>query len=142
MAGLRVWVSSRRQASLVEEGKCFQQDWGYGDVRRFPSQSLSYVSLELQAGPPGLGCLGMVPALMSGFLSSFSSGLSHPIPIVPAPQPSEQEAKEELKVDGQVLPRESAWPSQTRRFREEVKSLQGLLFPFQSFPFGFFFFFL
>lgn len=45
-----------------------------------------------------MGCLGPVPAPLSGFLFSFSPGLSHPVSTGPAPEPSEQEAKEELRV--------------------------------------------
>lgn len=55
------------------------------------------------------------------------------VPAGLALKPSVQEAKEELRVAGQ-----DSTLGKSGRFGEEVKSLPGPLFPFQSFPFGFF----
>lgn len=63
--------------------------------------------------------------------------MSLPVPTGPAPEPSEQEAKEELRADGQDPTQESAWPMESEGFNEEVTSLQRPLFPFQSFPLAF-----
>lgn len=99
MAGLKVCVSSRSGASLVESARASYRDLERRRSQgRFPNQNLSCVSLGAASGPSGVGCLEPVPALLSGFLSSFSPGLSHPVSTGPAPEPSEQEAKEELRV--------------------------------------------
>lgn len=63
--------------------------------------------------------------------------MSHPVPIGPAPEPSEQEAKEELRAYGQEPTPGVRLANRIRRVKE-VMSLQRPLFPFQSFPFGFF----
>lgn len=105
---------------------------------RFPNQNLSCVSLGAAGGPPGVGCLGPVPALMSGFLSSFSPGLSHPVSTGPAPEPSEQEAKEELRVMVGLYLGSPPDHTEPEGFNEEIKSPWGPLFPFQSLPLAFF----
>lgn len=64
--------------------------------------------------------------------------MSHPVPTGPAPEPTEQEAKEELRANGQNPTPGVRLANRIRRVKEQVTSLQRPLFPFQSFLFGFF----